>query len=34
MAIKLTLIIALLLSIVIPFAAYAIGEKSRGRYKK
>ena len=34
MAIKLTLIIALVLSIVIPFAAYAIGEKSRGRYKK
>lgn len=34
MIIKITLIIALLLSIVIPFGAYAIGEKSRGRYKK
>lgn len=34
MAIKLTLIVALILSIVIPFGAYAIGEKSKGRYKK
>lgn len=34
LAVKTTLVIALLLSIVIPFAAYAIGEKSRGRYKK
>ncbi len=34
MIIKITLIIALLLSMVIPFGAYAIGEKSRGRYKK
>lgn len=34
MVIKITLIVALLLSIVIPFGAYAIGEKSRGRYKK
>ena len=34
MIIKLTLIIALLLSIVIPFGAYALGEKSKGRYKR
>lgn len=34
MLVKITLVIALLLSIVIPFAAYSIGEKSRGRYKK
>lgn len=34
MLVKLTLVIALLLSIVIPFVAYAIGEKNRGRYKK
>lgn len=34
LTIKITLSIALLLSIVIPFAAYAIGEKSKGRYKK
>lgn len=34
LTVKITLAIALLLSIVIPFAAYAIGEKSRGRYKK
>lgn len=33
-AVKTTLVIALLLSIVIPFAAYAIGEKNQGRYKK
>ena len=34
LSVKILLSIALLLSIVIPFAAYAIGEKSRGRYKK
>ena len=34
LAVKITLIIALLLSIVVPFAAYASGEKTRGRYKK
>ena len=34
MIIKITLIIALLLSIVMPFGAYALGEKSRGRYKR
>ncbi len=34
MAVKITLFIALVLSIVIPFAAFAIGEKSKGRYKK
>lgn len=34
LTVKITLAIALLLSIVIPFSAYAIGEKSRGRYKK
>ena len=32
--IKITIFAALLLSIVIPFAAYAFGEKTRGRYKK
>lgn len=32
-SIKLLLSVALLLSIVIPFGAFAIGEKSRGRYK-
>lgn len=32
--VKITLVVALLLSIVIPFAAYAMGEKSRGRYKR
>ena len=31
--VKLTLTAALLLSIVIPFGAFAVGEKSRGRYK-
>ena len=31
---KITLAIALLLSIAIPFGAFAAGEKSRGRYKK
>lgn len=34
MIIKITLIVALLLSIVIPFGAYALGEKSKGRYKR
>lgn len=34
LSVKILLSIALLLSIVIPFAAYAIGEKTRGRYKK
>ena len=34
LTVKICLSIALLLSIVIPFAAYAMGEKSRGRYKK
>lgn len=34
MLVKITFIIAMLLSIVVPFAAYAFGEKSRGRYKK
>ena len=34
MLVKITLFIALVLSIVVPFAAYFIGEKSRGRYKK
>ncbi|MGN0383744.1 MAG: ATP synthase subunit C [Eubacterium sp.] len=34
MFIKITLFIALLLSIVVPFGAYFIGERSRGRYKK
>lgn len=32
--VKTTLIIALILSIIIPFGAYLIGEKNRGRYKK
>ena len=31
--VKLTLTAALLLSIVIPFGAFAVGEKTRGRYK-
>ena len=31
--VKITLSVALLLSIAIPFGAYAIGEKNRGRYK-
>ena len=34
LAVKITLAIALILSIVVPFGAYAIGEKSRGHYKK
>ncbi len=32
--VKSTLVLALVLSIVIPFAAFIIGEKSKGRYKK
>ena len=32
--IKILLVIALLLTMVIPFGAYALGEKSRGRYKR
>lgn len=32
--VKITLSVALLLSIAIPFGAYAIGEKNRGRYKR
>ena len=31
--VKLTLTVALLLSIVIPFGAFAVGETTRGRYK-
>ena len=31
--VKITLTAALLISIVIPFGAFAIGEKTRGRYK-
>lgn len=31
---KITLFVALVLSIIVPFAAYAIGEKNKGRYKK
>lgn len=34
MLIKITFIAAMLLSIIIPFACYAAGEKNRGRYKK
>lgn len=34
MAIKITLIIALILTYVIPYGAYIKGEKSKGRYKK
>lgn len=32
--VKITLSVALLLSIAIPFGAYAIGKKNRGRYKR
>ncbi|MFR7992342.1 MAG: ATP synthase subunit C [Lachnospiraceae bacterium] len=32
--VKLTLVIALLLSIVIPFGYFLLGEKSKGRYKR
>lgn len=34
MLVKITLTAALLLSIVIPFGAFAAGERTRGRYKK
>lgn len=33
MTVKLLLSLALILSIVIPFGAFAAGEKSKGRYK-
>ncbi len=33
MLVKITLSVALLISIVIPFGAFAIGEKTQGRYK-
>ena len=32
--VKITLAVALLLSIAVPFGAFAAGEKSKGRYKK
>lgn len=31
--VSITLVVALILSIIIPFGAYLIGEKNRGRYK-
>ncbi len=31
--VKITLVIALMLSIIVPFGTYLIGEKSKGRYK-
>ena len=31
--VSITLVIALVLSIIIPFGAYLIGEKNRGRFK-
>ena len=31
--VKITLVVALLLSIVIPFGAFAAGEKTKGRYE-
>lgn len=34
LAIKLILIVALILSILLPFGYYLIGEKNKGRYKK
>ncbi|SEQ16765.1 V/A-type H+-transporting ATPase subunit K [Lachnospiraceae bacterium RM5] len=34
LTVKILLSIALILSIVVPFGAYAIGEKKRGNYKK
>ncbi|NLL92740.1 MAG: ATPase [Clostridiales bacterium] len=34
MAIKITMIIALILTFVIPFGAYVKGEQNKGRYKK
>lgn len=34
MLVKVTLFIALILSIVVPFVGFFIGEKSKGRYKK
>ena len=32
--VKITLAAALILSIAVPFGAFAMGEKSKGRYKK
>lgn len=32
--VKITLAAALILSIAVPFGAFALGEKSKGRYKK
>ena len=34
MLLKVTLFIALTLSIIVPMVAYFVGEKSRGRFKK
>lgn len=34
LAVKITLFVALILSFAIPFGAFAMGEKSKGRYKK
>lgn len=34
LTVKITLAVALILSIAIPFGAFAAGEKSKGRYKK
>ena len=34
LAVKITLVVALLLSIVIPFGAFLIGERNKGRLKK
>ena len=31
--VSITLVIALVLSIIVPFGAYLIGERNRGRYK-
>lgn len=33
LAVKITLALALVLSIAVPFGAFAAGEKTRGRYK-
>lgn len=34
LAVKITLFVALILSFAVPFGAFAMGEKSKGRYKK
>lgn len=34
MLVKITLVVALVLSIIVPFGAYLLGEKSKKRYKK